>query len=68
MQPSPLDNITVRIVPRRNSQNHPFTDLFHEWDESGVRHFAHSRTWYVISDSPHARAAEIAAFKKRRMR
>jgi hypothetical protein len=60
-----IDNITVRVVQRVSTEGHPCSDLFTEWDEDGCRRYGYSRCWWVIDDTPHSRAAQIAAFKKR---
>lgn len=60
-----LENIEVKIVPRISFEGHPFSELLHTWTEGGKPRHACSRTWWVQDDTPHGRAAAIAAFKKR---
>ena len=55
---------TCRIVQRQrfvNGKMMQHSETFIEW--KGRTYY--SRYWWVLTDSPHIRAAEIQAFKKR---
>jgi hypothetical protein len=63
---APLMDLDVRIEPRRLPNGNPFTEVFYTWTENGQVRHALTRLWYALTDSPHARAAERAAFLRRR--
>ena len=51
----------VTIKQRVSSEGHPFSEVFIDYE--GRRFY--SRNWYVLSDTPHARASEAAQFMRR---
>ena len=58
-------NTTATIVPRYTREGRPFTEvLLRHWDGYEAKHFL-TRLWYVVDDSPHARGAQVQAFKMR---
>lgn len=57
-------DVTVRIVPHLSAQGHPFSEVLYTYQG----HHALTRYWYVVSDTPHARANEAQQFVKRRRR
>lgn len=59
-------DIDVRIAPRVSSAGHPFSEVFYRWREAAGERFACTRLWYLLDDSPHARAAEAAGFMRRK--
>lgn len=61
-----ISNVEARIVPRVTAGGRPFAEILHTWSESGQPRFACSRVWWALADTPHARAAEVASFVKRR--
>lgn len=62
-----FNDLTITLVQRVSWEGHPFTDILYTWrDGEGQPRNAYSRVWYVITDSPHAKAAQAEAFKKRR--
>ncbi|NYG46397.1 hypothetical protein GGD67_003868 [Bradyrhizobium sp. IAR9] len=63
-----LTNVDVKIVPRMATNGHPFTELLHSWVEGGQRRNSLSRVAWFVSDTPHIRAYQIEAFKKRQLR
>jgi hypothetical protein len=56
--------IEAKIIARHSAEGHPFSDVLLT---EGTRHFL-TRYWYPLSDTPHARAAEVQAFLDRRRR
>ena len=62
-----LTNVTSRFKSRKSAEGHPFTEIFHEWDEGGEHRHALSRVAWTITDSPYARAAANEAFKRRQL-
>lgn len=63
-----MKDVAVQIVPRTSQDGHPFSELLHTWTEDDKPRCALSRIWYLIDDTPHARANAIEQFKKRRAR
>jgi hypothetical protein len=61
-----ITEIEAKIVPIKHSlTGHPVTEVLITGRVDGVVKHWLSRYWWVVTDSPHGRAAEIAAFKKR---
>lgn len=60
------------ITSRVSSDGHPFCEVFYEVLTEGshtdtLHHYC-SRLWYPLADTPHARAAERAAFIRRQQK
>ncbi len=60
-----LTDVDIKIVPGSYADGGPFTNLLHRWTENGVRRFASSRISDFVADTPHNRAFQIEAFKRR---
>jgi hypothetical protein len=61
-----MQDLAVKFQQRVSFEGHPFTEILYTWRDGDKPRNACSRVWYVITDSPHARAAQAEAFKKRR--
>jgi hypothetical protein len=60
-----LQDVTIKIVHGTRDNGYAYTNLLHSWIENGQRRHASSRMDGFYADTPHNRAFQLEAFKRR---
>lgn len=61
-----MNNLACRIQGYRSPDGHPGSEIFITGTTpEGAEFSAYSRVWYVLANTAHEQANQIAAFKRR---